>query len=171
MSIHEYVVRERDGLWGVWLGDRLISGQPSQMEARALPKRSQAPPRPEASQRKSWSAISTAVRSSSGRCSRSSRRRRRRRKKPAGAGAQRSSRQGLGRDLEAAPPGRRTCQDGPVVGVRGHRQPRNWRRYRWINSSSEASASGPTRFGPMPWRTRRRSAANDRRSWSAPWTG
>ena len=26
MSIHEYVVREQDGLWGVWLGDRLISG-------------------------------------------------------------------------------------------------------------------------------------------------
>ena len=36
MSIHEYVVRERDGLWGVWLGDRLISGQPSQMEALSL---------------------------------------------------------------------------------------------------------------------------------------
>ena len=33
MSIHEYVVREQDGLWGVWLGDRLISGQPSQMAA------------------------------------------------------------------------------------------------------------------------------------------
>ena len=36
MSMHEYVVRERDGLWGVWLDDRLISGQPSQMEALGL---------------------------------------------------------------------------------------------------------------------------------------
>jgi hypothetical protein len=34
MSIHEYVVRQQDdGLWGVWLGDRLISGQPNQMAA------------------------------------------------------------------------------------------------------------------------------------------
>jgi hypothetical protein len=33
MSIHEYVVREQEGLWGVWLGDRLISGQPTQMAA------------------------------------------------------------------------------------------------------------------------------------------
>ena len=33
MSIHEYVVRERDGLWEVRLGERLISGQPTQKEA------------------------------------------------------------------------------------------------------------------------------------------
>jgi hypothetical protein len=33
MSNREYVVREQDGLWGVWLGDRLISGQPTQMAA------------------------------------------------------------------------------------------------------------------------------------------
>ena len=33
MSIHEYVVREQDGLWGVWLGDQLISGQPTHMAA------------------------------------------------------------------------------------------------------------------------------------------
>ena len=36
MSMHEYVVRQQGGLWGVWLGDRLISGQPSQMEALGL---------------------------------------------------------------------------------------------------------------------------------------
>ena len=33
MSVHEYVVREQDGLWGVWLDGRLISGQPTQMAA------------------------------------------------------------------------------------------------------------------------------------------
>jgi hypothetical protein len=33
MSILEYVVRERDGLWEVRLGDRLLTGQPSQFEA------------------------------------------------------------------------------------------------------------------------------------------
>ena len=32
MSI-QYVVRQQDGLWEVWLGDRLLSGQPTQMEA------------------------------------------------------------------------------------------------------------------------------------------
>ena len=36
MSMNEYVVRQQGGLWGVWLGDRLISGQPSQMEALGL---------------------------------------------------------------------------------------------------------------------------------------
>jgi hypothetical protein len=36
MSMHEYVVRQQGGLWGVWLGDRLVSGQPSQMEALGL---------------------------------------------------------------------------------------------------------------------------------------
>ena len=36
MSRHEYVVRQQGGLWGVWLGDRLVSGQPSQMEALGL---------------------------------------------------------------------------------------------------------------------------------------
>ena len=33
MSMHEYVVRQQDGLWGVWLGDRLVSGYSTQMEA------------------------------------------------------------------------------------------------------------------------------------------
>ena len=33
MSIHEYVVRERDGLWEVRLGGRLLSGQPTRREA------------------------------------------------------------------------------------------------------------------------------------------
>jgi hypothetical protein len=33
MPIQEYVVRERDGLWEVRLDDRLLSGQPTQMEA------------------------------------------------------------------------------------------------------------------------------------------
>ena len=36
MSMNEYIVRQQGGLWGVWLGDRLISGQPSQMEALGL---------------------------------------------------------------------------------------------------------------------------------------
>ena len=36
MSMNEYVVRQRGGLWGVGLGDRLISAQPSQMEALGL---------------------------------------------------------------------------------------------------------------------------------------
>jgi hypothetical protein len=36
MSMHEYVVRQQDGLWGVWLEDRLVSSQPSQMEALGL---------------------------------------------------------------------------------------------------------------------------------------
>ena len=31
--MREYVVRQQDGLWQVWLGDRLVSGQPSQMAA------------------------------------------------------------------------------------------------------------------------------------------
>jgi hypothetical protein len=34
MSMQEYVVRERCGLWEVWLGDRLLSGQPTQIGAR-----------------------------------------------------------------------------------------------------------------------------------------
>jgi len=33
MSMREYVVRQQGGLWQVWLGDRLVSGHPSQMEA------------------------------------------------------------------------------------------------------------------------------------------
>jgi hypothetical protein len=33
MPIQEYVVRLQNGLWEVWLGDRLVSGQPTQMEA------------------------------------------------------------------------------------------------------------------------------------------
>jgi hypothetical protein len=33
MNIQEYVVRQQDGLWEVWLGDQLLSGQPTQMEA------------------------------------------------------------------------------------------------------------------------------------------
>jgi len=33
MSIHEYVVCRRDGLWEVWLGDRLLSGHPTRMHA------------------------------------------------------------------------------------------------------------------------------------------
>jgi hypothetical protein len=28
MSYYEYIVRRRDGLWEVWLGDRLLSGHP-----------------------------------------------------------------------------------------------------------------------------------------------
>ena len=33
MLIHEYVVRERDGLWEVRLGGRLLSGQPTRRAA------------------------------------------------------------------------------------------------------------------------------------------
>jgi hypothetical protein len=33
MLIQEFVVRERDGLWEVRLGDRLLSGQPTRREA------------------------------------------------------------------------------------------------------------------------------------------
>jgi hypothetical protein len=33
MSVLEYVVRQKDGLWEVRLGDRLLSGQPTQMAA------------------------------------------------------------------------------------------------------------------------------------------
>jgi hypothetical protein len=89
MSNREYVVREQDGLWGVWLGDRLISGQPTQMAALGVAEgRAGGPPRPGASQRRFWSAISMAVRSSSGRRSRASRRRRRHRKSPARGGAE-----------------------------------------------------------------------------------
>jgi len=29
MSINEYVVRERAGLWELWLGGRLVTGQPT----------------------------------------------------------------------------------------------------------------------------------------------
>ena len=36
MSMHEHVVRQQDGLWGVWIEDRLVSGQPSQLEALGL---------------------------------------------------------------------------------------------------------------------------------------
>jgi hypothetical protein len=34
--MHEYVVRQQDGLWGVWIDERLVSGQPSQIEALGL---------------------------------------------------------------------------------------------------------------------------------------
>jgi hypothetical protein len=33
MLIQEYVVRLQDGLWEVRLGDHLLSGQPTQMDA------------------------------------------------------------------------------------------------------------------------------------------
>jgi hypothetical protein len=33
MSIQEYVVRQRGGLWEVWLDGKLVSGQPTQMQA------------------------------------------------------------------------------------------------------------------------------------------
>jgi hypothetical protein len=33
MPIQEYVVRLQDGLWEIRLGDRLLSGQPTQMGA------------------------------------------------------------------------------------------------------------------------------------------
>ena len=33
MSIHKYVVRDRDGLWEVRLDGRLLSGQPTRKEA------------------------------------------------------------------------------------------------------------------------------------------
>ena len=36
MSILEYVVRHQDGLWEVWLGDRLLSGHPTQSGAMAV---------------------------------------------------------------------------------------------------------------------------------------
>jgi len=36
MSILEYVVRHQDGLWEVWLGDRLLSGHPTQLGAMAV---------------------------------------------------------------------------------------------------------------------------------------
>jgi hypothetical protein len=36
MSIPEYVVRRQDGLWEVWLGNRLLSGHPTQSGALAV---------------------------------------------------------------------------------------------------------------------------------------
>ena len=33
MSMHEYVVRQQDGLWEVWHGDRLVSGHPTYEQA------------------------------------------------------------------------------------------------------------------------------------------
>jgi hypothetical protein len=33
MHVQQYVVRQQDRLWQVWLGDRLLSGQPSYIEA------------------------------------------------------------------------------------------------------------------------------------------
>ena len=33
MLIQEYVIRLRDGLWEIRLGDQLLSGQPTQMDA------------------------------------------------------------------------------------------------------------------------------------------
>ena len=61
MSMQEYVVRQQGGLWGVWLGDRLISGQPSQMEALGLAEALAGAAAARARQRKFWSA-STASR-------------------------------------------------------------------------------------------------------------
>lgn len=36
MIVQEYVVLEQDGLWEVWLGDRLVSGQPTYEHALAI---------------------------------------------------------------------------------------------------------------------------------------
>ena len=36
MPIEEYVVRQTDGLWEVWIGDQLLSAQPTQMAALNL---------------------------------------------------------------------------------------------------------------------------------------
>src|SRR6185369_2521792 len=33
MSVQEYAVRQRDNLWEVWLGDKLVTRQPTQMQA------------------------------------------------------------------------------------------------------------------------------------------
>ncbi len=33
MPVHEYLVQQQDGHWGIWFHDRLICGQPSQREA------------------------------------------------------------------------------------------------------------------------------------------
>ena len=52
MSIHEYVVCERDGLWEVRLDDRLLSGQPTYEQALAMLKLWPAPRAPVASERK-----------------------------------------------------------------------------------------------------------------------
>ena len=34
--MQNYVVRQQDGLWEVWLGDRLVSGQPTYDQALAI---------------------------------------------------------------------------------------------------------------------------------------
>ena len=36
MIVQKYVVLERDGLWEVWLGERLVSGQPTYEHAFAI---------------------------------------------------------------------------------------------------------------------------------------
>jgi hypothetical protein len=36
MSVQEYIVREQDGLWQVWHGDRLVGVQPTQMAALSV---------------------------------------------------------------------------------------------------------------------------------------
>jgi hypothetical protein len=36
MSISEYVVRRQNGVWEVWLADRLLSGHPTQKHAVAV---------------------------------------------------------------------------------------------------------------------------------------
>src|SRR5437764_6167686 len=36
MPMQQYVVRKQDGLWEVWLGGRLLSGQPTYVEALKL---------------------------------------------------------------------------------------------------------------------------------------
>jgi hypothetical protein len=36
VSMQEYVVRERGGLWEVWLGGQLLSGQPTQLQALGI---------------------------------------------------------------------------------------------------------------------------------------
>jgi len=33
MPVQDYIVRQQDRLWEVWLGGRLLSGQPSYIEA------------------------------------------------------------------------------------------------------------------------------------------
>jgi hypothetical protein len=38
MSIHKYIVRERDGLWEVRFDSRLVSGQPTRREALDVAK-------------------------------------------------------------------------------------------------------------------------------------
>jgi hypothetical protein len=35
MNIQEYLVRQHDGLWEIWLGNQLLSGQPALAEALA----------------------------------------------------------------------------------------------------------------------------------------